>query len=57
MYMYYIYLARSEVNDDGRVLIGDRVVGVTERVWPFPEAWLLGAEVEKRSHADMTRRL
>ena len=52
-----MYLASSEVNDEGQVLIGDMVVGVTERVWPFAEAWPLGAEVEKRSHAEMTRRL
>ena len=38
MYMYIQYLVSSDVKDEGRVLIGDTVVGVTERAWPFAEA-------------------
>ena len=47
----------SDVKDDGRVLIGDVVVGVAERAWLLEGAWLLGAEDEKSSHAEMTNRL
>ena len=44
------------MKEDGRVLNGDVVVGVAEGAWRL-EVWLLGAEDEKSSQADMTSRL
>ena len=52
-----LYLVRSEVKEEGRVLRGEDVVGVTEGAWSREGAWSLGAEDEKSSQAEMTRRL
>ena len=45
------------MKEEGRVLRGEDVVGVTEGAWPREGAWSLGAEDEKSSQAEMTRRL
>lgn len=46
------------MNDDGRVLIGDVVVGVAEGAWPLDdEVGPLGAAEENNSQAETTNRL
>lgn len=43
------------MKEEGRVLIGDTVVGVAEWAWFLPLP--VGAEEEKSSQAEMTSRL
>ena len=52
-----LHLVRSEVKEEGLVLIGDAVVGVAEGAWPLDGVWPLGAVEEKSSQAEMTNRL
>ena len=54
---YTMYLVKSDMKEEGRVLIGEVVVGVAEGAWPLKGAWPLGAVDENSSHAEMTNRL
>jgi hypothetical protein len=50
-------LASSEVKEEGRVLIGDTVVGVAQRVRCLEGAWPVGVVEENSSQAETTSRL
>ena len=45
----------SDIMDEGLVLMGEAVVGVSKG--PLDERWEVGADEENSSHAEITRRL
>lgn len=50
-----VYLLMSDIMDDGLVLMGEAVVGVS--TGPLEDVCVVGADDENSSHAEMTRRL